>query len=493
MQLVELGILAVGVACAVSLLVGKRKATPFLLAVFFLLLLVHLFASLLRWQWIPLYVAGFLLLGSLGLQRRWLRIGSGLLSLVAIFVTVAANWAFPLLQLPQPDGPHPVGTTTAEFVDTAREEFYSTVEGDPRRVMLRVWYPASSVEGAQPVKYFEHPLIRSRAVIGELPLPWFLFTHLGLVETHSFDQAPVAAGKFPLVLYSPGLGIGWSSSNTPLAEMLASHGYIVIGIDHTHLGSAAIFDDQVIGFDPETAKALRIQPPAEVMEIYKQVPGAREPGEQLALYMRAMEMMPNEIIGKVNTALNTQVADQSALLELVDGLATEVNVLSQIDENKMAVVGMSLGGSAAMLTCHQNARCDAAVNLDGFHPHQAELRANFPTMAIHRPDNLLVLENYSQAVADAYAVEIAGTTHFNYFDFTLMSPLYQRLGVLGEVDGALASDLIKRYTLGFLDEYLKGKTSDLLAEGEGQSGNGVTLLSKRHDLSKREVSGAESR
>ena len=59
------------------------------------------------------------------------------------------------------------------------------------------------------------------------------------------------------------------------------------------------------------------------------------------------------------------------------------------------------------------------------------------------------------ASAPAHAAVVSGVTHFNFFDFALMSPLYKRMGVLGELDGRVALDTNARVALAFFDAYLK--------------------------------------
>jgi len=428
-----------------------------------LLLVLHLFAEGPRWQMVPAYL-GLAFVFVIRAQSPWLRIGAASFSFLLFAISALASWAFPVFELPEPDGPYAVGTTQIEFTDENREESYTEDPDDSRRLMLRVWYPAVDVSCASIARYWEEPAIRSRAVTGGgNPLPWFTFTHLGRVETFSRWEADIADGTFPVVLYSSGLGIGWSSGNTPLAEQLASHGYVVVGIDHTFLGSAAIFPDQVVKFDEATRIAVNTPPPEAVQEIFSQVMQSEDAEEQLDAYMKGMTLMPESITEKVETALRTQVEDQSSVLQRLGVLVTQnFDLAGHIDLSKVGLVGMSLGGSAAVITCERDPMCKAVINLDGFHPDQASVRLSVPSMEMHRPENLLARVNYQSSEALAYDLRIEGATHFNFFDFSMMSPLYARLGVLGDIDGFRMVDIVRRYAVAFFDEALKGGESDLL-------------------------------
>ena len=466
-------LLLVGTVLGVLLLLARQLSPLFrgLVILLVALAILQLIFEGARWQVIPLYASTLLLVSSILLQRYFLRVGAAFVVLICAVLTGLTSWAFPIFHVPEPDGEYRVGTTSLEFNDPTRHEAYSQQEDQTRRVMLRVWYPTES--GAEPADshYWEHPYVRSEAVTQTVPLPWFTFSHLGKVKTHSLWDAEVAGGEFPVVIYSHGLGIGWASSNTPLVEKLASHGYIVIGVDHAYLGSAAIFSDQVVTFDPETRAALNSQPPDDVREIYDQVPGETDPEEQLRLYMEAMAMMPVSIKGKVDVALETKVEDQKALIRLLPSFEKlDARFAGHIDASKVGVAGMSVGGCAAIITCAEEPGCDAVINLDGFHPAQANVELGVPSLAMHRPENLLVYSNYSRATAEAYTLRIADTTHLNFFDFTIMSPLYEKMGVLGTIDGLTMVDTVGTYALAFLNKSLKGQESGLLTPGTEPEG-----------------------
>ncbi len=431
---------------------------------------LHLVVAGFRWQILPAYLAALLAVMLLQGLRRWLHIVCAGITLSLTVIAGAASWAFPVFDMPKANGDYAVGTATTFLTDEDREEHYTERSGDKRRLALRIWYPSDDPESGTATRYFHDAGLRSKAITSGTPLPWFTFSHLDKVRVAARKDASIAEGRFPVLIYSHGLGIGWSSGNTALVEHLASHGYIVIGVGHAYIGSSVVFPDGVALFDPDTRAAMNTEPPEEVMAVYREVKDIQDPSRQLEVFMRAMAMMPTSIKGKVDQAIRTQVADQHFVLDALPSLKpTGVDLKPHMDTEKVGVFGMSIGGSAAVLTCSAHANCGAVANLDGFHPDQANVELPVPSLALHRSDNLLVSANADRSLSDAYLLEITETTHFNFFDFALMSPLYRQLGVLGAIDGKEGLEIQRDYIAAFFDQYLKGSPSPLIQGKEAHS------------------------
>jgi hypothetical protein len=98
-----------------------------------------------------------------------------------------------------------------------------------------------------------------------------------------------------------------------------------------------------------------------------------------------------------------------------------------------------------------------------------------PSLTLYRKDNLSVHEKFRRSQAPAYLVEIANTTHFNYFDFTIMSPLYKGMGVLGTIGGEEMVGIQRDFVTAFFDTYLKASRSPLLEGDEKHASANITL------------------
>ena len=153
---------------------------------------------------------------TISLTRRHL-LGAAFAAGVAVPLGAGRAWAaLPRLTLPPPTGPCPVGIVSLHLVNRSRE------------MMASVWYPAQNTR--------HHPAA-----------PWMSAVPLkALLASVDFDPdvaaapltaghegAPVlrAPGRRPVVVFSHGAG-GHRSEATIVVQELASHGYIVVTVDH---------------------------------------------------------------------------------------------------------------------------------------------------------------------------------------------------------------------------------------------------------------------
>ncbi len=139
-----------------------------------------------------------------------------------------------LTAFPKPSGPFTVGIVDRVVIDPARTNLYR-YSPPTNAFMLTFWYPADPpAAGVLPA-----PMWNSRFASDTT-----FYVHHGLdtrwawiapkLVGHRFHDLPVAAnaGPFPIVLYSHGVPGGGRRMQSQIAEELASHGYVVVGIDH---------------------------------------------------------------------------------------------------------------------------------------------------------------------------------------------------------------------------------------------------------------------
>ncbi len=158
-------------------------------------------------------------------------------------------------------GPHPVGFARSWQLDYARQ-YASPYRDDraelvadrgfPRPILVSLWYPARA-SGAMPLRYRDYldigsddPLIAPFAkrleaftrrtiaeeVLEERPAKIDATEAAGIqawldAATYAVKDAPVARGRFPLIVAHLGLG-GTFEDNAVFYEYMASHGYVVI-------------------------------------------------------------------------------------------------------------------------------------------------------------------------------------------------------------------------------------------------------------------------
>ncbi|MDW6058585.1 hypothetical protein SAZ11_11505 [Streptomyces sp. FXJ1.4098] len=164
------------------------------------------------------------------------------------------------VRLPAPTGPHPVGVTTLYLVDRARRDPWEP--GIPvREVMATVRYPARAVRGYPLAPQLSQGTAELFAAIAPA-------THPGLPQsevdwaatmTHAHTGAPARSTPHPVLLYSPGGGDP-RSLGTLVAEELASHGCVVVAVDHPGDACAVEFPCAMTGRDMVRPTVFRGDP-----------------------------------------------------------------------------------------------------------------------------------------------------------------------------------------------------------------------------------------
>ena len=145
--------------------------------------------------------------------------------------------------VPRPSGPFAVARTRREWIDRDREEVYSANPGDRRELVAWMWYPAGPAPGLERAPY--HPAAWTS--VGD---------QLGLNVAGLLSNAWASGGmaddqtSCPVLVMSPSGFPPLLLSGT--AEELASHGYAVVGVNHTYETTVTIFaDGRVVSRNPE--------------------------------------------------------------------------------------------------------------------------------------------------------------------------------------------------------------------------------------------------
>ncbi|MET8094082.1 hypothetical protein [Micromonospora sp. NPDC005220] len=135
--------------------------------------------------------------------------------------------------LPPPSGAHDVGVRRMRLVDHDRRDPWRP--DDDRTLMLDVHYPADA--GSRPLAHYAvAPALTEFGCLAWAPGEE---RRLGLLpdevnwmfRTRSHEWAPPAGGPFPVLVGSPPPGV-MRTAYTGIAEELASHGYVVVTVDH---------------------------------------------------------------------------------------------------------------------------------------------------------------------------------------------------------------------------------------------------------------------
>lgn len=329
--------------------------------------------------------------------------------------------------LPPPTGPRAVGVTSMHVTDPARPDPWVPTAG-ARELMVSVWYPAAGHDG-RPGRYLSPA--ESAAILRGVGITDVPGDALSGTRTHArVDATPAGRPRsWPLVVLSP--GFTWPrSSLSALAEDLASHGYAVVGIDHTYETFATTFPDGRV-----TGCA------ACVLEDVDDF-GAR--------------------------AVRSRAADVSFVLDRLLGASPPWRDAARIDPTRIAMVGSSLGGASSAETMLGDARVDAGANLDGtmfapLPPSGLSRPFLFLGQPAHRPggEDPTWDRDWSRLLGWKRWLTVTGAVHASFTDYDLLA---EQIGVdLGsDLAGVRTVDITRRYVRAFLDRHLRGRPQPLL-------------------------------
>lgn len=419
--------------------------------------------------------------------RPWI---SGVLFGLLAVAALAAIWSFPVSALPRPGGPDPVGVRSFELDDASRPGVLLAKAGEPRRLLVRVWYPARAVEGAKPVRYFSEKEADTTATgLGALiGFPPF-FTYAKHVTTHGFADAPLAAGptRRPVVFYSHGY-TSFLSQNTALMEHLASHGYIVFSVQHTYDSSPTVFPNgDVAPADPALAEMAKAKTAAEKAgEVaQRQALGGATLDARLDGYLRTRELAQAGTNDRLLKSGETWAADRIFVHDQLQRGAVPPairEIAAAGDLTRVGEMGMSFGGATTGTVCMRDRRCAAGINLDGgdfpFQAFGAEIPVPFlmfhsdvagiarqlkvPVPKTPRSFNEFSYETFATAGTrrDIYRVYLKGSAHLGISDFPLFMRRPARDPIFGTTPAKVAIGAQNDFVRGFFDKHLRGVARD---------------------------------
>jgi predicted dienelactone hydrolase/ketosteroid isomerase-like protein len=371
------------------------------------------------------------------------------------------------LRIPEllpPTGPYRIGTLDLLYVDSARAEILTDDPGDFRTVTAQVWYPARPANGSSPVKY--RSAAETRASASFLGWPIFVNSVFALVNTHSYAGAdPDLSGTpYPLIVYHHGYG-GHTGVHLALVEELASHGFVVASVGHAYESTfLKTPDGELVSFSPENPAYLgRLEEAhGDRQEALKDaVIGAESVEEQARAYRNLLDASPRH-----QESTRTWAADGRFVVDRLAELSGRKGPLAgMIDDERVGVIGHSIGGAAAGQSVTTDSRVLAAVDMDGFmfgdlleQPTDAALML----LSARRPGTgvggsvLTVFRDRSEG--PAYLLVIDGFEHGSFTDL----PLFAWPGEGGDGDGARALEIQRNYVSEFFGRYLQGTNAPLL-------------------------------
>lgn len=357
-------------------------------------------------------------------------------------------------KLPAPTGPHRIGTVSTRVVDTSRHDPW--VKSVPyRELMISVWYPAAGKRGGAGSHRLAPYMTPGAAERWNATSPHGIpkdAIDFAAMRTHAREGAPAdtSGGKRPVLLYAAGANDPrtWGTS---AVEELASHGYVVVTIDHTYEAPGVQFPDGSVKDDAPLRAAL-----AEA-----------EQDEALPALLKKV--------------LDVRVADSKFVLDRLGSLPNGLSGV--VDQRRVGMFGQSAGGIAAAETMYEDERVKAGMNMDGTLENNPEPNGtNLTPVARHGLSGPFLLMGrqgsdritepswrafWSHSTGWKRNLTLRGSAHQTYTDLATLLP---QAGVdrkiiekhIGTVDPGRAVAAQRAYATSFFDRWLRGQDDRLL-------------------------------
>ncbi len=337
-----------------------------------------------------------------------------------------------LTELPRPTGPWPVGTLLTSAPGDRDDPLTAT--GRPRVLPVQVWFPTEVGPGAQPGASYLN-LAEAQSAAG-----WYGLApdHFDRVLGHAHVGVPVQwvrpVDAWPVILLTP--GDGPVAAHGALATELASHGYVVVGVNPPFSGIPSILPDGTDATVPEVEDVT------------------------------------------FDDVVDVWVEDASQLLDTVaDWSSSDLRFEELLDRSRVVHVGVGLGGTAAIDACRADSRLLACVDLDGTpsadvvegKTGQALLVVSTGTRFADEPLRETVL---TETLTRSWSVELVESGPGALWDLGhhADSPYVDLdTGAWSAADGHAAA---AAYTVDFLDSVLRGGAGARLAAGDAE---GITV------------------
>ena len=302
----------------------------------------------------------------------------------------------------KPTGPFPAGMVSRRLTDPARRNRYWLSTNCS--FMVSVWYPAAAEAGRLPGPLTDLQIVQDPTWMAAFGVADFTARMPDLMS-HALPQAPCATHQapYPIVLGSP----GWRGTRHmhELGANLASHGYVVVWVDHYDV-TRTVFPD-----------------------------GTYLQGERT--------LTPASFQDRVN--------DLGFILDELTRWNTNDPVFAgRLDLSKVAVGGGSLGGTTAAGFGRVDARCQVLFALDSTADSTA-LPLQQPVLQINasgRSDTTL----YDTTTNHAVWFQISSTDHL----LVAGVDWYWAWHPENVAGGREVARPINAYTVWFLNKYLKG-------------------------------------
>ena len=349
--------------------------------------------------------------------------------------------------MPKPTGEYKVGTTVFTLTDDSRTEKLGPEAGNARRrIAVRLYYPVlpEEVEGRQKAVVMTAVKLNSLAKIYRMPIK----DAKDMEGEVYLDASPVPCMKFPLIIFSHGMGSYLESNNLMLTE-LSSHGYVIAAIGHTYEEAATdLYDGSYAFFDKKCNEDMyspKLRGTFAALKVMLNKKGTNE--EQYSRFNAFQSRYCSFLLDR----MEERAKDVKFVLDRV-----REKYEDRIDLSAGAgITGHSIGGATAYYVCRHDDEFKCGINLDGM------LLGHYDGMRMKRPFYQISCDDSRSTVsrvtldndAPVYWELFNNMKHLGFSDMIFTVPVKM---VVGKMDPVKYHEYVCRIHLSMFDKYLKG-------------------------------------
>jgi hypothetical protein len=361
-----------------------------------------------------------------------------LICIAAITILILPYLLIPQNTLPQPSGKWQVG---------ASEIVWESPDYPQVGIIAKVWYPTDEKSGIKSAYLSKISGDFSEKISVNLvyKLIFALLRRVAAIPAF-INATPIQIPNgLPVILFSPGFG-GINSLGTFYALEFASHGFIVIGVNHPNSNFGTICTDgSQIKFEDF----------------------------DLSVFDR-----PDKLEQYIGNVTRTQSINLSIIVDEIIRLnsISESLLYQRIDASNIFAAGHSAGGSASFVACGRDRRIAKAIDLDGTYVDLEiedtdytgkKLLLFYSDREKYKPKNEKSIRQWDamRSIDKKWMDKLAkksslqkkwfeSTTHNGFTDLSiLINPIIgKKIGLSGEADGLTVLRASATVMIDFLDE-----------------------------------------
>lgn len=349
------------------------------------------------------------------------------------------------IQLPRPTGPYNVGVSTHFLKDMSRH----SNDEKSRPLLVRIYYPSVQMQKEYPPYLSDTMHLYKEKILKAYKVSPQDLEYLDEIKDWAMPDAPMNVGDstFPVLFFSPGIFMA-AQLYSSLIEEMASHGYLVVAINHTDACWPVIFPD---GSSPVILPELS-----------------------------------NIFSNKKRSCMQTFDMTQETWIKDVEFVLSWLRnqpLTKSLDLSHMGIFGHSFGGSIATEASRQYNDFKAMANLDGMlfggnwdkpfetpslfvvaEKQLTQEEALKAGLTIEQCDSLVARRSkkvFDLLKDNSFYVTLKDADHAAFVDSKLIkSPLGKKNG-LNPLRGI---EISRALLVDFFDHYLRNKKSTVLKE-----------------------------